>query len=385
MHKLFSVVLALTLAVWLPLGASAADEKVKVVKILTAIDVATLIENGASNADIVRILSEQRGVDPAAPALKGKSEQQKILLLLNLPEPAKKDADKGKTSAHRTAGEDSFKKKDYAKAAQEFSLATKYMVDNLDIYKHELFKLRGDSYKELLRSGLSPSTPEGQEESKKPFFDQKRVLLCGAVYADYRTASVLLDKSIRDGITEVEARNVRMKELKEGKDPTLQFKTKSNEYINIMRDMRRILYRQSSAKSAAKHLKLALEDYGKVCPAEEQARRDLVREARDKSRDRKWVKYGEIDDASYFYDKASLKKTKDGVTVWSRKETFDDDTSHDLLKLRLDCGKKKSRILETAGYGTDGKQTSKKEYKKPVEKTVVPGTPEVLLMDSICR
>ena len=385
MKKIFPSILVLALVAGLTHPSLAEENKTENGKILTAIDVAALMENGSSDVEIVKLLSEQRSIDKASPILKGKTEQQKIPILLNLPEPSKKDADKGKTAAYRTAGENFFKIGEYAKAARELSLATKYSANNLDIYNYELYKARGDSYKEFLKAKLSPSTPIGREEAKRQFFEQKRKLICGAVYSDYRTASALLDRTVRDGITELETRNVRMKELKEGKDPTRQYKTKSSEYINIMRDMRRLLYRQASAKSGAKHLKSALDDYRTVCSAEEQVRADLVRQARDKARDRKWVKFGEIDDASYFYNKAAVKKSNNSVTAWFRKETTDDEKSHDIVKVSLECGKKTFATQETSSYGEDGKLKSKHQFKKAVVKSVVKGGPEELLIGSICK
>lgn len=385
MHRLIPFAAAFMFALGTSQPAGAESGKTGTAKIETAIDAAALIEGGASDVEIIRLLSDQRGTAPSAPLLKGKSEPRQIQILLDLPEPSQKDADKGKTAAHRTAGENFFKRGDFVQAAQEFTQAMKYAADNLDIYKYELYKMRGDSYKEILRTRLNPLTPYGQEEAKKPFFGKKRELVCGAVYADYRKASDLLDRSIQTGITEIEARNVRMKELKEGKDPTRQHKSKSGEYINIMRDMRRILYRQASASSGVKHLKEAFNDYRTVCSAEEQARRVQAREARDKSRDKNWIRFGEIEDARYFYDNGTVKKSKNRVTAWFRKETLDDEASYELIGVRLDCGKKTSATLEISSYGEDGKLKSKQQYKKAAEKKIVKDKPEEMLMGRVCK
>lgn len=385
MHKLIPLAAAFMIALGTSQPAGAESGKTETAKIETAIDATALVEGGASDAEIIRQLSEQRGMTPGSATLRGKSEPRQILSLLDLPEPSQKDADKGKTAAHRTAGEDLFKKGDFAKAAWEFTQATRYAADNLDIYKYELYKMRGDSYKEFLKTRLNPLTPSGKEEAKKPFFDKKREMVCGAVYADYRKASDLLDRSIQTGITEIEARNVRMKELKEGKDPTRQHKSKSGEYINIMRDMRRILYRQASARSGVKHLKEAMDDYRTVCSAEEKARRDQAREARDKARDKNWIKFGEIDDARYFYDKDAVKKAKNRVTAWFRKETLDDEASYELTGIRLDCGKKTYATLEISSYGEDGKLKAKQQFKKAAEKKVVRDKPEAMLLGRVCK
>jgi len=380
MKKRISILVALTFLAGLSYAAEPEKKSSQDQDILTAFGVADLMEKGASDAEIVQSLAKQRGIDRTTTPLKGKSDEQAIYYLLAVVEPKGKVADLGKNVTHKAAGDTAMKADLYEKAATEYSLAINYSFDQYDIYK-----LRGDTYKEYLKSKLPLSSPEKQEEAKRPLFERKRKLICNSIVADYRTAARLVDKSIQNGITEMESLKIGMLELRKDSDEMLKFKKRSSSNINIMRDMRRLLYRQSSAKSAAKHIGLAMDEYKTVCAAEEAERRNLIRQARNKARDKKWLLYAEKDDDSYFYDKSTLVKAKTGATVVTRKENSDDEKSFDLAKVTLVCKKKTIGTREFSIFGENGTLLSKAQYKQIMFKDIVPGTTEDQLRGKICR
>lgn len=380
MKKRIPILIALTFLSGLSYAAEPEQNSSQDQQILSAFGVAALMEKGASDADIAKILAEQLGFDPATAPLKGKTDEQTMYYLLSVAEPKGKVVDLGKNVTHKAAGDAALKAKLYEKAATEYSLAINYSVD-----KHDIYKLRGDSYKEYLKSRLSHSSPENPDEAKQPLFKRKRNLLCNSIIADYRTAGRLIDKSIQDGITKMQDLEVSMLELRKGSDETLKFKKRSSSNINIMRDMRRLLYRQSSAKSATKHLALAVDEYKTVCAEEEAERRNLIRQARNKARDKKWLLYAEKDDDNYYYDKSALAKAKTGTTVMIRMENSDDEISYNLAKITLDCKKKTIATQESSSFGEDGTLSSKAQYKQIIFKNIVPGSVEDLLRGKVCK
>lgn len=380
MTKLFSIVFAIALGAGLSVQVRAETAKPQSRQILSATDVAALMERGESADAIAQKLSEQHGVDRASPSMKGKTDEQVIVYLLARPKSSPKEADKGKTIKHKAEGEIYYKGRQFDKAANEFSLAINYAGDN-----YELFKMRGDSYKQYLSTNLSPSSLTGQDEAKRALFDRKRKLVCNSIYADYRTASDLADKSIQNGVTEMNRLRDRMVELKEGNDPNTQYKKKSAENIISMRLMQRILYQQSAAKQAGITIKKATADYKTVCAKEDAARRDMIKRERDKTRDGKWVKYEENEETTYFYDKSTLSKSKGGITVLSRRETTHDEKSCVLVKVKLDCKIKTIGILETSRYDESGKLASKKQHDAKTTRNIVPGSADEKLLVTTCK
>jgi hypothetical protein len=370
----------LTLGAGLSGQVRADQEKPQGKQILSAIEVAALMDKGESDADIAKKISEQRGVDRASSALKGKTDEQIIYQFLSRPKSSEKVVDKGKAITHKAQGETYEKSLQHDKAANEFSLAISHSTDDYDLYK-----LRGDSYKQYLTANLSPSPLTGQDEFKRTLFDRKRKLLCNSIYADYRMASGLVDKSIQNGVSEMNRLRDRMTELKDSKSPNDQYKKKSAENIISMRLMQRILYQQRAAKLAGININKAMADYKTVCAKEDAARRDVIRRERDATRDRKWMKYGEKNEATYFYDTSSPAKSKGSLTVWSRRETADDATSYDLAKLKLDCKNRSIGTLETSSYDENGKLALKKQFDTVSAKSVVPGSVEDLLLAKTCK
>lgn len=380
MKKLFPSLVVLAFVAGLSQVAHAENDQPQKEQILSAFGVAAMMEKGSSDAEITKILAEQRGINRAAAPLKGKTDEQAMYYLLSVAEPKGKVVDLGKNVTHKAAGDAALKGKLYEKAATEYSLAINYSNE-----KYDMYKLRGDSYKEYLKSKLPLSSPEKQDEAKRPLFERKRKLICNSIVADYRTAARLVDKSIQNGITEMERLQVSMLELRKNSDETLKFKKRSSSNINIMRDMRRLLYRQSSARSATKHIGLAVAEYKTVCAEEEAERRNLIQQARDKARDKKWLLYGEKDDSSHFYDKTTLAKAKTGTTVVIRKENSDDETSYNLAKVTLNCKKKTIGTREFSSFGEDGTLSSRTQYKQLIFKNIVPGSVEDLLRGKICK
>ena len=82
MKKLFLVASVLGLTVGFFGLARAQNEKSPVDELMTAIDVAELINRGSGDADIAELLSSQRGFDRVAARNKGKTDEQIITYLL---------------------------------------------------------------------------------------------------------------------------------------------------------------------------------------------------------------------------------------------------------------------------------------------------------------
>jgi len=380
MKKLFPILVVLAFVAGLPQSAYAENEKTKSEEILTTIDVTALLEKGASSAEIATRLTRQWSMDRTVPPLKGKSDEQAILYLLANPKSSTKVVDKGKFITYKAEGETYLKGLLYDKAAQKFSLAMIYSEPNLDLYK-----LRGDSYKMYLTTNYSSASSNAQDEAKQVRFNKNRKLLCNSIYSDYLAASGLVDKSIQNGIVEMNRLGDKMVELKEGNDPNVQYKKKSAENIISMRLMQRILSQQRSAKQAGINIKRAIADYKTVCGKEDAERKDQIRLERNKTRDKKWVQYAEKDDASYYFDKTTLAKAKTGTTVLIRKENSDDETSYNLAKVTLDCKKKTIGTRESSSFGEDGTLSSKTQYKQIIFKNIVPGSVEDLLRGKVCK
>jgi hypothetical protein len=380
MKKILPILLVLTCMAGLSQTARAENKIIKSKETLTAIDVTTLMEKGASSAEIADTLAKQWNLDRATPPLKGKTDEQVIYYLLANPEFSTKAVDKGKFITYKAEGETYLKNLLYDKAAEKFSLAMIYSEPN-----HDLYKLRGDSYTRYLTTNYPPASSGTQDEAKQGMLDNKRKLLCNNIYSDYLTASRLADKKIQDNITELNMLRNRMVELKEGNDPNVQYKKKSAENIIGMRLMQRTQYKYNSAKHANITIKKALANYKVICSKEDAERRDLIRLERDKTRDRKWVKYGEKDESAFFYNKSNLLKSKGSSTAWLRIENTEDVTSHVLVKVKLDCTKRTLGTIEYSLFDETGTLTSKKQPEKILAEKILPGSSEELLLGKICK
>lgn len=380
MKKLIPSIVILSLIAGLSQTARAEVGANKSEEILTAIDVTRLMEKGESSAVIANTLAKQWNMDRSTLPLKGKSDEQVINYLLATSESSIKFIDKGKFITYKTEGETYLKDLLYDKAAQKFSLAMIYSEPN-----HSLYKLRGDSYKLYLTTNFSPASSNAQDEAKQTIFVNNRKLLCNSIHSDYLKASKLVEKSIQDGVVEMNRLRNRMVELKEGKDPNLQYKKKSAENIIGMRLMQRTQYRYNTEKHADISIRKALADYRVFCAKEDAEHRNLIKSERDKVRDKKWLLYGEKDDDSHYYDKTTLAKAKTGTTVVIRTENSDDETSYNLAKVTLDCKKKTIGTLEFSSFAEDGTLSAKTQYKQIIFKNIVPGSVEDLLRGKVCK
>ncbi|TLN03461.1 hypothetical protein FDZ73_07825 [bacterium] len=380
MKKLFPGLVVLALVAGLSQTARAETGAKKSEEMLTAIDVTRLLEKGESSAMIANTLARQWGMDRSSPPLKEKSDEQVISYLLATTKTSKKVFDKGKFITYKAEGETYLKNLLYDKAAKKFSLAMIYSEPT-----HDLYKLRGDSYRLYLTTKFSPASVNAQNEVNQVIFENNRKLLCKSIHSDYLEASKLVEKSIQDGVFEMNKLRNRMVELKEGNDPNVQYKKKSAENIIGMRLMQRTRYKYNAEKHADISIRKALADYKVFCAAEDAERRNLIKRERDKSRDKKWLLFAEKDDGNHYYDKTALAKGKTGTTVVLRKENSDDETSYNLTKVTLDCTKKTVGIQESSSFGEDGTISASTKYKQIIFKDIVPGSAEDLLRGKICN
>ncbi|MDD2338276.1 MAG: hypothetical protein PHD01_17100 [Geobacteraceae bacterium] len=285
--------------------------------------------------------------------------------MLTYTKPKGKVPDLGKTVVHKAQGDTDLKGGQYERAATEYSLAINFSNNDYQPYKS-----RADSYTEYLKAKQATSQKAGTEEDKPGLSEKTRSLLCNSIYNDndYHFASILNNRQVQSGILEMDRLRDRMQELRDNPDPSVDYKRKSYENILNMRLLQQVYYRQREAYQAGVNLRKAQTEYNTVCTDEEANRKNLVRLARNTTRDKKWVKFGEKEDESYFYDKSNLLKSKGKVTVMFLKENTYDEKSYQLTKLSLDCTKKTYTTLEYFGYDGDGKQVFQKTFKNPASK-----------------
>ena len=84
MKKLFPILVILAFVAGLPQTARAENEKPKKVEILSAFDVATLMEKGSSDADLAKLLAKQRGSRQDSCTLKRENRPTGNILLVNV-------------------------------------------------------------------------------------------------------------------------------------------------------------------------------------------------------------------------------------------------------------------------------------------------------------
>lgn len=380
MRKLFPILAILTFVAGMSLTAHAENEKPKKMEILSAFDVTTLMKEGSSDADIAKLLAEQRDISRSAAPLKGKTDQQIIYYLLTYTKPKGKVPDLGKTVVHKAQGDTALKGGQYEKAATEYSLAINFSNNDYQPYKS-----RADSYTEYLKANQPTSQKAGTEENKPSLSEKTRNLFCNCIYDDYHYASLLNNKQVQSDILAMDRLRDRMLELRDNPDPSVDYKRKSYENILNMRLLQQIYYRQRDAYQAGVNIRKAQTEYNTLCADEEANRKNLVRLERDKTRDKKWVKLGEKEDESYFYDKPNLVKSNEKVTVMFLKENTYDEKSYQLTKLSLDCKKKTYATLEYSGYDGDGKQVFQKTFKNAASKAAAPDSAEEMILGAICK
>jgi hypothetical protein len=380
MKKLFPILMILAFLGGLAQTARAESEKPKNKEILSAFDVATLRESGSSDADIAKLLAEQRGVNKDVAPIQGKPDQQVIYYLLTYAKPKGKVPDLGKTVTHKAQGDTALKEGLSKKAATEFSLAINFSDND-----YEPYKSRADSYMQFLETKPVTAPVTTTAEKKPAVSKEMRNLLCNSIYNDIHFASLLNNKQVQAGIFEMDRLRDRMQELRNNPDSSVDYKRKSYENILNMRLLQQVYYRQREAYQAGVNIRKAQTEYNTVCAYEEATRRNMVKLERDKMRNEKWVKFGEKEEETYFYDKSTLTKSKGSVTVLFLKENIYDEKSYQLTKLSLNCKKKTFSTMEYSGYDGDGKQVFQKTFKNNVSKNAAPDTAENLLLGAICK
>jgi hypothetical protein len=183
MKKLFLLIVVLVCLAGVKGPAQAEEEKIAAAEILTAIDVAVLMESGSSDEEISKLLSRQRGFDRESALKKGKTDRQIIKDLITDPADKGTPVDANKLLLHKIQGDKDYRDAKYDKAAIEYTLAIMHSQDN-----HELYKLRGDSYKQYFMTRLSAASGVDAAKSPQTPLDRKRALLCCAITSDYTKA-----------------------------------------------------------------------------------------------------------------------------------------------------------------------------------------------------
>lgn len=252
-------------------------------EILTAIDVVALMQRGSSDADIAKLLSDQRSYDRVSALKKGSTDEQIIKYLLS--DPTKKTIDDRESMQHKTEGDKYFNKSQYDEAAKEYTLAIRYADD-----KYEPHKLRADAYKQYLVTKLNPFSGSDSDKTRQDLIDQSRALLCYAIYADYTKAAKINDKTLSDIILESNVLKNKMAKEKMDYDTNINvdpYYYKSAQKVHNMRRLRGLRQLQVTASIADADIKKALLDYKLVCGKEDAAREELIRIEKDKRRDKK--------------------------------------------------------------------------------------------------
>ena len=324
MRNWFFAVAVLALTVGFSGLAQAQNEKNPDDEVLTAIDVAELINRGSGDADIAELLSSQQGFDRVAARNKGKTDEQIIAYLLTNTKNFDKVIDKSKSIKHRTEGDKYYQESQYRKAAKEYSLVITYSKE--DYTPH---KLRGDTYKRYLTAELSPSSGSSSDEAKKVLLDKTRALLCLSIYSDYRKSMEIIDDVILKNISDMNMIKFRMEErASESRASPPRIRTaQDNKDIRQLRTLSRV---QREANQADIKMKMAISDYKLVCGKEDAARREFLKGERENKREKKWIKYIETEEMSHFYDKSSVAQSEENFEVWARRENMHDEMSYEV-------------------------------------------------------
>jgi hypothetical protein len=356
-------------------GAIASGEN----EILTAIGVVDLMQRGSSDADIAKLLSDQRGYDRVSALKRGNSDEQIIKYLMAIT--TKNIIDDNKSLQHKMEGDKYYREPQYDKAAKEYTLAIKYSDD-----KYEPYKLRADTYKQYLKTKLNPVGSDSNK-TRQGLVDKSRTLMCYAIYADYTKATKINDKTLSDIILEFNVLKNRMASEKMDYDTdinVLPYYYKSAQKVYSMRRFRGIRQSRVTASIADADIKKALSDYKLVCGKEDAARGELIRIEKDERRDKKWIKYGETTETSHFYDKSGVAKSKESLTVWTRQERSD-EKSYDVTRVRINCGSSTIGKIEFSRYDEMGNLVSNRHYDDVTMANITPNSVDGLLFKEVCQ
>jgi hypothetical protein len=383
MNKLFFSVPVLALAFGFFGLAQAQNEKPAVDEVLTAIDVAELISRGSSEPDIVNLLSSRQKFDAASARNKGKTDEQIIAYLIDNQDRSKKGNDRNQSIRHRTDGDKYFLEAQYKKAAKEYASAIAFSKEDYTPYK-----LRGDAYKKYLTAEFSQSPGTKADEAKNDLLKKTRVLLCRSIYSDYTKATEIIDEAIRKNIAEINAIKFRMEQRSpnyEAEDKASPSRSRTAQEIKDMRHYRTLTQIQGIANQAKSKMKMAVADYKLACEKEDAARREFIKTERENKREKKWARYIETEEFSYFYDKAGIARVDDNLEVWTRRENMNDEASADVSKIRINCGKSSSATLYTMKYDEMGEEVSKVQNDNLIMSKIFPGSMEERLFKEVCK
>jgi hypothetical protein len=383
MKKLLTAVFALLLISALSGQVHAESADVPAKEILTAIDVAELIKSGSSDADIARQLAAQQGFDRESALKDGQTDQQIIMKMITGAHAKDNKPDKNKAVSHKFAGDKYLKESRYDKAASEYSLAINYARDDLSLYK-----TRGDSYRQYLKSKMpAPQGVAGEEQRNAPSA-RARSLLCSSITSDYRKV-IALNSDLREK-NEMQI-NILKTDMSKKKVPSQDKSDVAPNYyraagnIHGMREMDRLFRIQRGVRQTDLTTRKALAEYKVLCREEDAALRESIKSVKEKNRDKKWLKYGESGDAAYFYDKSSIEQSKEDLRVWTRHEGIDDLQSDEVAQVRINCKKRTIGTIESLIYDEIGNLLKKQQNDDIAMKKAGPGSMEERLIKEICK
>lgn len=377
----FALVLLLTSGFFGP--ASAQNQKPPEGEVWTAIDVAEWIFNGFSETDIAERLSARQGFDRAAALAKGKTDGQIIAYLANGAGKSANPPDKNKAARHKADGDRFTQESQYKKAAGEYSLAMAHSQGDYAPYK-----ARGDVYKQYLQAGFSPAPRSNADEARNALVDKIRKFLCQSIYSDYKKSVEIIDEAIHKSIADMNAIKFRMEQKApnyETEGQASPIRSRTAQEIRDMRQMKIWSQIQVRAKQAQAKMKNAIAEYNLVCGKEDAARREAIRNEKEMKREKKWVKYAEMEENSFFYDGPGIVKSGGSLEVWTRHENSNDEAAFRAVHLRLDCPKNAIGILESSTYDEMGELIADTRHEKAVMTHIFPGSWEAMLFKEVCR
>jgi hypothetical protein len=383
MEKLLLVVFALLLTSALSGPLRAESGNVPAQEILTAIDVAELIKSGSSDADIAKQLSVQQGFDRESALKGGQTDQQIIMGLVTGAYASNNIPDKNKAVSHKFAGDKYLKESKYEKAASEYSLAIKYSKDNPALYK-----TRGDSYKQYLKSKMPASPSVSGDEAKYASAARARLLVCGSINSDYKKVIALNRDLIENNELQINILKTDMNKKKgpsQDKSDVAPYHYRAAGNIHGMREMNRLYRIHRAAMQTDLSTRKALEEYKVLCREEDAVLRESIKSGKESKRDKKWLKYGESGDTAHFYDKSTIEQSKEDLRVWTRHEGFDDIRADEEARVRINCQKRTIGTIESLTYDESGNLMKKRHNDDVAMKKAVTGSIEEKLIKETCK
>lgn len=351
--------------------------------ILTAIDVADLISSGTGDSDIAKALSLQWGFDRQAALKKGNTDEQIIKYLITKGKSAKKSIDDKKAQQLNSQGDIFYKASQFEKAAKEYTRAI-----NCSENKYGPYKFRADAYKQVLTAKWNPALQSNASEARQPLFDKSRTLLCYATYSDYATARKINDNFLAKASSEITVLKARLEEQRMkyqvNRKDTLSREIRARNVLDV-RQLTYLSRLQEDVIQANITIDKAISDYKLICQTkEDMARLEAKKSEKDKIRDKKWVKYGEKEETSYFYDRSSIADSKNDRNVWTRHEDINDDKAYDAVLVRMNCKIKTVGTVEMLSYDEMGNSASEKR-ENVIMREVMKGAIEEELLQKACK